>query len=234
MSKPSAAHQSAQLRNCTKMISRLASPPQYIFPNQQLLAGDSLFPPGIAQFLLPVTEKPIASSLWELHSFGFQWPQQPTGSSLWELRSSACQWPNSQLEVPFGNCTVFTASLPGSPPEKMCNPCLLTVHAARPIHLEKCANLVVQPLLTVRSGKCAEHGPCPPIARTVPPKIYAIFPPSWARPCKQSLSTQIVCLHLSMTLAKFSSAFSWFHHPTSQPCCLSWSLAFEWSCVLVD
>lgn len=55
MSRPSATHQSAQLKNFAKMISRLASRPQCNFPYKQPLAADCQFPLGIAQFLLPVS-----------------------------------------------------------------------------------------------------------------------------------------------------------------------------------
>ena len=65
--------------------------------------------------------------------------------------------PNSQLEVPSRNCAILVARLLGSSLEKLRNPYLLTLHAGRPVPLENCANLDVQPLLTVHSRKCAEH-----------------------------------------------------------------------------
>ena len=65
--------------------------------------------------------------------------------------------PSRQLAVSSGNGAVMAASLLGRSPEKLHNHCLLTLRATWLVPLENCANLVVQPLLAVRSGKCAEH-----------------------------------------------------------------------------
>lgn len=53
--------------------------------------------------------------------------------------------PSSQLAVPSGNCSVLSASLLGNSPDKLCNPCLLTLHATRPDTLENCTNLAIHP-----------------------------------------------------------------------------------------
>jgi len=174
-----------------------------------------------------MTEQSTASSLWELHSFGCQWSQQPNGSSLWKLCSSSYQWASSQLAV-------LAANLLGSSAEKLWNPCLLTLHAARPIPLENCTNLIVRPLLIIHSRKCTNHA----CLALLQPKLSLPKFAQFCIPTEPPLANNHYRLRLfvsiSQLLLQFASAVAQSHHLTSQPYYLSRPPSFEWSCFMVD
>ena len=117
------------------------------YPN--LPASVHFFQPTAPSIRLPVPSRNCAISATSDWASNCQFP---LGSVV--LVASD---PNNQLEVPSWNFEVLAANLQGSSPEKLRNPCLLTLHATRHITFENCANLVVQPLLTIHSGKFTEH-----------------------------------------------------------------------------